>query len=354
MPNCPKCRNLLPYEPTAYQACQYCAFPNAISSVPYYPPPQVVYPQYSYYVPPPYLQPQPFYRTPDTGYHGVYPPQHAPTQIPRPSRISKCEKCGGTGIIGTTHVCFPDLPSPLRLNYGEINSLIAEHGTYIRQYRGSDYPPIQKRVKKSERKIRELEAELTLRNKIKTVAMEKKKDFGSFPLPTDFDIAGARYLAYVIQLLAGQVELPAGMPEPPRVRMMDSLTLAVGSCADAPGLHYALSGEHEGQKIDVIQPEIQSFCGSVYLKFYAINAAYHYEQSIGRASSYAPNTYQIRVCAEPKLWNGLERKEKQRYNGMTTLWAGSKKNPYPLIPEETGVGSPMLPCPRCLQFSERL
>ncbi|HKR39248.1 MAG TPA: hypothetical protein VJU59_06110 [Paraburkholderia sp.] len=250
------------------------------------------------------------------------------------------------------------MPSPLRLDNGELKVLIAEHETYIAKYGRSNFQPIQHRVERSRFKLAELNAELVLRNKIKAAALEHKVLFGRFPLPTDFDIAGARYLAYVIQLLARKVEPPDGMPEPPQVPMVDSMTVAVGSCSDGPGLHYALSGEHQGQKVDVIQPEIHSFCGSVFLKFYAINTVFFVEQNLGRSSSYSPDTYQIRVCAEPKLWDGLDQKkrkdEKHRYNGMTTLWVGTRKNPYPLIPEETGVGSPMLPCQRCLQFSERL
>ncbi|WP_028208515.1 hypothetical protein [Paraburkholderia nodosa] len=257
--------------------------------------------------------------------------------------------------MGTGHVCFPDIPSPLRLNNGEITILIAEHESFIAKYSSSNYAPIVDRVKRSRAKLVELNMELVLRNKIKIAAQENKARFGRFPLPTDFDIAGARYLAYVIQLLARKADPPDGMPEPPEVRLMDSLTVAVGSCSDGTGLNYSLSGECEGQKVDVLQPEIHSFCGSVYLKFYAINTVFDIEQNLGKASSYAPETYQIRVCAEPKLWNGLDtKKEKKHYNGMTTLWVGSKTNPYPLIPEETGVGSPMLPCLRCQHFSERL
>ena len=230
---------------------------------------------------------------------------------------------------------------------------IGQHEKYIARYKDSGYWKTQKQVGLAQSKVGELKAELVLREKIKSAAQEKKDKFSHFPLPTDFDIAGARYLAYVMQLLSGHIKPPPGMRRLPRLEMPESMTVAVGSSTNGTGLHYALSGEQRAWKTDKLQPEIHALCGSVYGRFYEINTAYDIEQSIGKSSSYDPSRYAIRCCAEPKLWDGLSKKEKApRYSGMTTLWVGTKANLYPLIPEETGIGSPMLPCPLCCKFAK--
>ncbi len=364
MPFCPNCLNEVAQAPAPFAPCQHCFYPGQIFNPHVYAPPPMFTQPYAYYGPPqfvaqPQFMPQPqfvlqpqMYPQPAPTYPDAFPVQRGPDRAPTASKFSQCPLCGGSDKLGAEHVCFPDLPSPLRLNNGELDSLIGEHEKYIARYKDDRYGPTQHKVRLAQSKVDELKAELVLRNRIKTTAKEKKAHFSRFPLPTDFDIAGARYLAYVMQLLTGQVKPPKGMPKPPRLPMPESLTVAVGSSANEIGLHYALSGEQDGSKIAMLQPEIQALCGMVYVQFYSINTAYDLEQSFGKAASYDPDNYSIRVCAEPKLWDRLGKKEKQRYNGMTTLWVGSKANPYPLIPEETGVGSPMLPCPRCRSFAE--
>jgi hypothetical protein len=197
-------------------------------------------------------------------------------------------------------------------------------------------------VEQARSKIGELQREQSLRNDIKVEALKKRSDFSGFPLPTDFDIAGARYLTYVLQVLTGQTtsDLP-GVGQ--RLYAPNSMTVAVGSVGDK--LYYALSGKHSKQKIGRFLPELAEFAGSVFARAFAVNTQYDLQQNIGKHMSYDSSSYQIRVCAEPKLWD--VDAPTTGYNGMTTLWVGTSNNPFPLVAGQTGFGSAMLPCGRC-------
>jgi hypothetical protein len=152
-----------------------------------------------------------------------------------------------------------------------------------------------------------------------------------------------------LQGITGQTPLDIPGAALPPLLPPSSMTLAVGSVGDK--LYYALSGDFTEKKVGNFLPRLQEFAGEVFVRAFKTNAVNDLNRNVLASQSYTGNTYDISECAEPKLWD-LDAPE-SGYSGMTTLWVGTNKaNPHPLIKGEVGFGSPMLPCDRCLKWSQ--
>jgi hypothetical protein len=212
----------------------------------------------------------------------------------------------------------------------EITVLKQEHHAFVRFHGHKRFFPTAEQVRYSTSYIEILNAEEVRRERIKAAALKESKHFGNFPLPSDQDISGCCYLTEMYS--KHQWYKP------------ESLVLAVASCDGE--LYYSLSGEEDTTKGRKILPKLSRYTGDIFVKSFAVNSNFKKQQEEEREKKPYKT---VRVCAEPKLWNDNDKSK--LYTGMTIVWLGTAPNDYPLIPDLTGFGSPMLPCKTCFAWS---
>lgn len=223
---------------------------------------------------------------------------------------------GPTGRLRAERRLRPDMPDPRRLNNVELERLLDEHHAYNT---GRPAPDLF-----SVRYIAAGVSELELREQIETAGAERAGQMGRIPRPSAADIAGARYIMHALRNAPGE-----------------SGVVSVGSRADGK-LVVAFSGERA--KVELTRALVAGRIGDIFVFAPDQNDVFMIYEAITKAQSYGNAV--VKVCAEPKLMADGEQ-----YTGVTTLWVGSRVNPWPLLPGRTGFGTPMLPCTVCVSGS---
>jgi hypothetical protein len=242
-----------------------------------------------------------------------------------------CMNCGN--VKGSDHDCPQYEDNPCRMTCEEIDILIRKH---------AEYPWAPTRINASTQYVVRLKSELAVRVRIVESAKQKQEKFGKIPLPTLVDVSGARFAILALQNIA-----------PP-----DNCALSIGSLrstgkeletpkfqtASTTIMLAAVSGEDN--KVEAIQGFLGNHFGQLFQFGPSVNLQFVAMQGIGKGMSSHGESLNVKVCAEPKLMGSLVP-----LSGMTTIWVGTKLNPWPLFEGERGFGSPMVPCKNCCSAS---